>query len=98
MLDRTRNKILLAVTLTSSFILGLVIQESTAWAYTCAGAVCQCGSWDQGPTGGPKLPDTQWEADCTALAAYCNDQNNSPNLDCSYSGGLWGGSCTCRAV
>lgn len=99
MLDRIRNKVLLAMSFAGSLVLGLVIHESTAWAFNCgAGAFCTCGSWDLGPNGAPILPEHQWEADCDDLAAYCHDQNNNPNLECTYSGGALGGSCRCIAV
>lgn len=90
---------MLLVTFVGALGMGLVIQESTAWAFTCDGNGnnCVCGSWDTYPTGGYKLGSSLWAADCAELAAYCQSQDASPYMACFMSGGSNGGSCTCRA-
>lgn len=97
MLDRIQSKVLLAITFTGSLVLGLVSHESTASAYSGGGAFWVCGSWDTWPTGGTKLPDTQWESDCDDLATYCSSLNSSTQ-QCTYGGGAWGGSCRCIGI
>lgn len=101
MLHRTKKKILLATALLSVFGLGVLIQESVASAYTCpnGGSTCWCGDLDLDPTSlDPVLPGNQWFGDCQDLQADCAAVDASPEWECDYSGGAFGGFCECIRV
>lgn len=80
-----------AVALLTAFIAGFFTNESSAWAFSCSGNVCVCGSLDLNPTNGqPVLPEGDWGEDCNNLAAYCD------RIHCDYEPNLFGGgTCSC---